>query len=153
MARRERICTVLRRAQLLHLEKRTEHAWRLHQQSLDQWLGGRWMFGVWGIWSRALLKDCLSLSRTRFFFGRRGRTTNFHMFPLVRSRIEGKTQLPILPCPTCFLDFFFWMWCCCQHASTNTRHNRQERSHRERFWLKLMEAVAVLAAVKRIQVG
>lgn len=63
MARRERISTVLRRAQLLHLEKRTEHAWRLHLQ-----------------------------------------------------------------------------------------HKRQERAHRERFWLKVMEAVAALAAVQRIQV-
>eukprot|EP00435_Cladocopium_sp_Y103_P052536 s6_g16.t1 len=36
MARRERISTVLRRAQLLHLEKRTEHALRLHLQNLDQ---------------------------------------------------------------------------------------------------------------------
>jgi hypothetical protein len=53
MARRERISTVLRRAQLLHLEKRTEHAWRLHLQSLDQWMVGRcWMgpgsgIGIW----------------------------------------------------------------------------------------------------------
>ena len=40
MARRERISTVLRRAQLLHLEKRTEHAWRLHlaePRPMDGW--------------------------------------------------------------------------------------------------------------------
>ena len=51
----------------------------------------------------------------------------------------------------CFLCFFY-VWCS-QHASTNTRHKRQERAHRERFWLKVMEAVAALAAVQRIQVG
>ena len=72
MAHRQRISTVLRRAQLLHLEKRTEHAWRLHLQSLDQWVTGCLGLGVgqrpyWGT-----VCACLRLKQMRFFFGRRG---------------------------------------------------------------------------------